>query len=154
MPQPQPITEDQQGYGAQDFALEQPPQPQPQPQPEFVRALVPEPMDDLWPGSDTFAGGPFFPQDNAGNSYRNDVSGTEYLNDPGASLMEYGQPQMQLFYGNPYQMTFDNWDWDPAAFENYDQDQGQSQIQGQGYNQGQSQGPQQNQDQGFSGGPP
>ncbi|KAI2486286.1 fungal specific transcription factor domain containing protein [Pyrenophora tritici-repentis] len=87
MPQPQPITEDQQGYGAQDFALEQPPQPQPQP--EFVRALVPEPMDDLWPGSDTFAGGPFFPQDNAGNSYRNDVSGTEYLNDPGASLMEY-----------------------------------------------------------------
>ncbi|CAA9957039.1 Fungal-trans multi-domain protein [Pyrenophora teres f. maculata] len=149
MPQPQPMTEDRQGYSPQGFTLE--PQPQPQSQPEFVQSLAPDPMDTFWPGSNAFAGGAFFPQDNTGNFYPNDVPGTEFLNDPGAGLIEYGQPQMNLFYGNPYQMTFDNWEWDPAAFEGHDQDQGQGQIQGQGYTQGQSQSQQQNQGQGFQG---
>ena len=53
------------------------------------------------------------------SGWPNYVSGSEYLNDPNAELMDFDQP-LNMFYGNPYEATFDQWEWDPAALEDPD----------------------------------
>jgi hypothetical protein len=78
-----------------------------------------------WPNVDAFNTNSFYSMSNTGNFYPNDMSGTEYLNDPHAGLYEFGQPQMSLFYGNPYQASFD--EWDPAVFGEQEESQGQEQ---------------------------
>ena len=74
-------------------------------------------MDGAWFGSDVFNSGPYFSQPNAGIFYPGDVFGSDYLNDPDAGAFEFGQPQMGLFYGNPYSASLDQWNWDHAAFD-------------------------------------
>jgi hypothetical protein len=93
--------------------------------------------ETVWSDFNTFSSGESFSQAQMGNFYPNDISGGEYLNDPSAGLFDFGQPMLQMYYGNPYQ-TFDHWEWNPYNFE--DQDQGQYPEQGQGSGQGQGQG--------------
>lgn len=112
MPQPQ------QQYNQHDFAID------PNLQPQYVPPLVSDSLNNVWPSSGTFTSGAYYPQANTGNFYPDDMSGTDYLNDPDAGLFEFGQPQMNLFYRNPYETTFDHWEWDPSAFEGQDQGPG------------------------------
>jgi hypothetical protein len=70
----------------------------------------------VWPTTDPSNSNDFYSQSNTDNFYSDDVSGSGYLNDPNAGLMDFGQP-LNLFYGNPYEATFDQWEWDPAVFE-------------------------------------
>jgi hypothetical protein len=49
--------------------------------------------------------------------------------------MDFGQP-LNLFYGNPYEATFDQWEWDPAASEDLDLGQQQGPSGGQNRYQG------------------
>jgi hypothetical protein len=89
-----------------------------------------------WSGLDAFSMGDMFPQFQMGNFYANDASGSEYLNDPDAGLIDFGQPMMQMYYGNPYQ-TFDHWELDIPTFE----DQGSGQYQGQEQDKGRGERP-------------
>ncbi|RAR10623.1 fungal specific transcription factor domain-containing protein [Stemphylium lycopersici] len=83
---------------------------------------TPQNMDSTRFGSDVFNSGPYFSQPDAGNFYPGDVSGSGYSNDPNAGAFEFGQPQMGLFYGNPYSATLDQWNWDNTAFDDSGRD--------------------------------
>ncbi|CAN9346145.1 unnamed protein product [Alternaria alternata] len=131
LPQPQPTDQHQQQRQAQDTTLELQQQYQ-----SYSQPLALQQSGVVWPTTDAFNSNDFYSQSNTGNFYSNNVSGSEYLNDPNAELMDFDQP-LNMFYGNPYEATFDQWEWDPAAFENPDlgQQRGPSGDQGgyQGY---------------------
>jgi hypothetical protein len=80
--------------------------------------------EDSWPSVDAFNNNSFYSMSNTGSFYPNDMSGSEYLNDPDAGLYEFGQPQMSLFYGNPYPANIDEWEWDPTVFGEQGESQG------------------------------
>ncbi|CAN9474373.1 unnamed protein product [Alternaria alternata] len=131
LPQPQPTDQHQQQRQAQDTTLELQQQYQ-----SYSQPLALQQSGVVWPTTDAFNSNDFYSQSNTGNFYSNNVSGSEYLNDPNAELMDFDEP-LNMFYGNPYEATFDQWEWDPAAFENPDlgQQRGPSGDQGgyQGY---------------------
>jgi len=107
-----------------------------QPYQPYSQPLTLQQSDVAWPSADPFNSN-IYSQSNTGNFYLYDASGGDYLNDPTAGLTDFGQP-LSLFYGNPYESTFDQWEWDPAAFLDPDQRPGQGQDQsgyqgGQGY---------------------
>jgi hypothetical protein len=56
--------------------------------------------------SNAFDSNSYYSLSNTGNYYPNDQSGSEYFSDPNAGLHEFGQPQMSLFYRNPYMGDF------------------------------------------------
>ena len=114
LPQPQPTDQHQQQHDAQGTTLGMQQQYQSYSQPFALQQ-----SGVIWPTADPSSSNDFYSQSNTGNFYSNDVSGSEYLNDPNAGLMDFGQP-LNLFYGNPYKATFDQWEWDPAAFEDPD----------------------------------
>ncbi|KAF1828806.1 hypothetical protein BDW02DRAFT_634918 [Decorospora gaudefroyi] len=87
--------------------------------------------DITWPSDNAFNDQNFYLPPNTGSFYPDDVFGSEYLNDPNAGLFEFGQPQMRLFYGNPYSSSFDQWEWDQPGFGG-DLWSSQSQSQSQG----------------------
>ena len=95
-------------------------------------------MEMSWPSADAFNSNAFYSLSNTGNYYPNDQSGSEYFGDPNAGLYEFGQPQMSLFYGNPYMENLDQWQWDPAIFS--EQEDIQTQDPGQGGNASGNQG--------------
>jgi len=113
LPQPQPTDQHQQQRDTQDTTLDL----QQQYQPHGPLAL--QQSGVAWPSTDPFNSNDFYSQSTTGSFHSNDVSGSEYLNGPNAGLMDFGQP-LNLFYGNPYEATFDRWEWDPAAFEDLD----------------------------------
>ncbi|KAL6157311.1 hypothetical protein ACJQWK_06754 [Exserohilum turcicum] len=90
-------------------------------------------MHHAWPGSDAFTNAPYFSQPDASGFYHSNLPSTEYLNDPHASLYQFGQPQMNLFYGNPYPATMDQWDWDSMTADDTAHGPGQQQNPGQGF---------------------
>ncbi|KAI4947245.1 hypothetical protein J4E91_006595 [Alternaria rosae] len=129
LPQPQPTDQYQKQQGVEDMAFD----PQ-QPYQPYSQPLTLQQSGVAWPSADPMNSN-IYSQSNTGNFYLYDVSGTEYLNDPTAGLTDFGQP-LNLFYGNPYESTFDQWEWDPAAFLDPDQPPGQGQDQS-GYQGGQ-----------------
>ena len=137
-PPPQPTTHGEQQYSPYEANVTSQKQ-QEQQQQQYAQPLTSEQMNITWPSADVFgsgglSSGAFLPQSNTSNFYMDDISGTNYFNDPDAGIYEFGQPRMNMFYGNPYQTTFDQWEWDASAFE-----EGQGQSQGQGQGQGQNQ---------------
>lgn len=114
LPQPQPTELHQKQQHAEYMAFESQQQYRPSSQP-----LTLQQSDVAWASADPFDSN-IYSQSNTGNFYPNNVPGGEYLNDPTARLMEFGQP-LNLFYGNPYESTFDQWEWDPTAFQDLDQ---------------------------------
>ncbi|KAI0573663.1 hypothetical protein Alg130_09996 [Pyrenophora tritici-repentis] len=111
LPQPEPTDPYQQPHDAQDITLDSQQQYQPYSQPlKLLQAYV------AWPSADPFNSNSFYPQSDTDNFYLNDVSRFDYLNDPNAGLIYFSQP-LNLFYGNPYEANFDQWEWDPAASE-------------------------------------
>ncbi|KAF1945717.1 hypothetical protein EJ02DRAFT_509382 [Clathrospora elynae] len=85
-------------------------------------------LENSWP-NDRIHDSALYSESNAGNLYPNDMSGSEFLNNPGAGLFDFTQMELTSFYGNPYQVNFDQYDWNPAESENQDPNQ----HQGQGY---------------------
>jgi hypothetical protein len=126
IPQPQPTDQQQQQSHKQDTSVDLQQHYHPHSQP-----LALQQSGNVWPSVDSFNDTDFYAQSNTNNFYSSDVSGIEYLSDTNAGLMGFDQP-LDLFYGNPYEATFDQWKWDPAAFENLDQGQEQGPGGGQG----------------------
>ena len=148
-PPPQPTTHGEQQYSpykADVASQQQQQQQQEQQQQHYSQPFTSEQMNITWPSADVFgsgalSSGAFLAQPDTSNFYMDGISGTNYFNDPDAGIYEFGQPRMNMFYGNPYQTTFDQWEWDASAFE---EGQGQDQSQGQGQNQNQNQHQHQN----------
>jgi hypothetical protein len=131
LPQPQATDQHQKQQDVEHMAFDthQPYQPYSQP-------LTLQQSDVAWPSADPFNSN-IYSQSNTGNFYLYDAGGADYLNDPTAGLTDFDQ-SLSLFYGNPYESTFDQWEWDPTAFLDPDQPPGQGQDQsgyqgGQGY---------------------
>jgi len=139
-PPPQPTTDGEQQYSPYNAAVaSQQPHHHHQHHQQYAQPFTSEQMNIAWPSADVFGNGTlgsgtFLPQPDTSNFYTDDVLGTNFFNDPDAGIYEFGQPRMNMFYGNPYQSTFDQWEWDTSAFEE-GQGQGQDQGQGQGQNQ-------------------
>jgi hypothetical protein len=112
-PMPHPPTEgDQQSqYGAQSSTLD----PQ-QPSHSYGGQPLSQQPEISWPSVNAFNSNSFYSTSNTASFCPRDLSGSEYLNDPNAGLFEFSQPQMSLFYGNPYQASFDEWGRDQSLF--------------------------------------
>ncbi len=125
LPRPQPTSQQQQ-YDGQNMTID----PQQQYQ-SYGQPLTLQQSDVAWSSADPYNSNNFFSHSNTSNFYPNSVSGNEYLNDSNTGLMDSNQP-LNLFYGNPYEATFDQWEWDPTAFENFDMSQQRGSGPGQG----------------------
>jgi hypothetical protein len=137
MPHPEPTTQgqSQQEYGIMQQMPDSQHAYQMQSQPPHFQGT-----EHPWSSSDAFNTMSHLWQPDAGNSYRQSIPSSEYLTDPNVGgLHDFGQPQMSLFYGNPYTATMDQWDWDSLAVDDTVPGHGQQQHQGQNYGSGPSQ---------------
>jgi hypothetical protein len=103
-----------------------------EPQQQFRNGKAPvtsQQAEMPWPSANAFDSNSFYSLSNTGNYYPNDQSGSEYFSDPNAGLHESGQPQMSLFYGNPYMGDFGQSQWDQAIFGEPDDAQTQDSSQ-------------------------
>ncbi|KAI4703708.1 hypothetical protein J4E89_009931 [Alternaria sp. Ai002NY15] len=114
LPQPQMTDQHQKQQDIEHMTFDSQQRYQPYSQP-----LTLQQSDVAWPSADPFNSN-IYAQSNTGNFDLYDAPGGDILNDPTTGLTEYGQP-LNLFYGNPYESTFDHWEWDPAAFQDPDQ---------------------------------
>lgn len=114
LPQPQMTDQHQKQQDIEHMTFDSQQRYQPYSQP-----LTLQQSDVAWPSADPFNSN-IYSQSNTGNFDLYDAPGGDILNDPTTGLTEYGQP-LNLFYGNPYESTFDHWEWDPAAFQDPDQ---------------------------------
>ncbi|KAI4667472.1 uncharacterized protein J4E79_002160 [Alternaria viburni] len=114
LPQPQITDQHQKQQDIEHMAFDSQQRYQPYSQP-----LTLQQSDVAWPSADPFNSN-IYSQSNTGNFDLYDAPGGDILNDPTTGLTEYGQP-LNLFYGNPYESTFDHWEWDPATFQDPDQ---------------------------------
>ncbi|KAL1794280.1 hypothetical protein ACET3X_007701 [Alternaria dauci] len=97
LPQPQPTDQHQKQHHTQDTTADLQQQ-----HPSYSQPLALQQLDVVWPAADPFNSNDSYTQSNTGNFYHSDIS------------------PLNLFYGNPYEATFDQWEWDPAAFEDLD----------------------------------
>ncbi|KAI4953195.1 hypothetical protein J4E86_006736 [Alternaria arbusti] len=114
LPQPQIMDQHQKQQDIEHMTFDSQQRYQPYSQP-----LTLQQSDVAWPSADPFNSN-IYAQSNTGNFDLYDAPGGDILNDPTTGLTEFGQP-LNLFYGNPYESTFDHWEWDPAAFQDPDQ---------------------------------
>lgn len=136
-----PHPEHTQALGRQEYG---PLQQQPGSQQSYQITNHPHQLQQIehaWPGPDELGSMPYFPQPDIGRFYQNNAPSSEYLTSSNTGIHEFGQPQMSLFYANPFMATMDQWDWDSMAVEDtgHGHGQGMHQYQGQNFGGGPSQ---------------
>ncbi|KAJ6202859.1 hypothetical protein J3E72DRAFT_435556 [Bipolaris maydis] len=129
-----PHPEHHQALGRQEYG---PLQQQPDSQQSYQIASHPYPLQEMeyaWPGPDELNSMPYFPQPDARRFYQNNAPSSEFLHNSNTGMHEFGQPQMSLFYANPFTATMDQWDWDSTAGEDTGHGHGPGMHQYQGQN--------------------